>query len=107
MSAMEFMSGGPPAPPGEMGGGGDLASLLGAGPTPGVDDPQQGGSELDALDAILMSIDDYIAIPTVSEQERLQAEQMKTMAQKLKADNEKMADEISGENPAMRKSLGA
>jgi hypothetical protein len=86
--------------------GGDLAALLG-GATPGADNPAEGGSEVDALDQVLMAIDAYIAIPSVSEQERLVAEKMKTMAQQLKADNEKMADEISGGSPAQRKAVGA
>jgi hypothetical protein len=90
-----------------MGGSGaaDLSALLG--PSPGVDNPAEGGSEVDALDAILMAVDAYIAIPSVSEQERLEAEKMKTMAQKLKAQNEKMADELSGQTPALRKAVGA
>lgn len=100
--AMDFMSGAPPA---AGGGGPDLASLLG--PTPGVDNPAEGGSEVDALDGILMAIDAYIAIPSVSEQERLMAEKMKTMAQQLKAQNEKMADDLSGNTPALRKAVGA
>jgi hypothetical protein len=107
VSAMEFMAGGPPAAPAApMGGGGpDLAALLG--PTPGVDDPAEGGSEVDALDQILIACDAYIAIPSVTEQERLEIEKCKTAVQKLKAQNEKMADEMGGTTPAMRKAVGA
>jgi hypothetical protein len=81
--------GGPPAPEG--------------GPTPGAD----AGGEIDALDAILAAIDNYMSIPTVSEQERLMAEKMSTLAQQLKASNEKMADQISGGSPAARKAFGS
>jgi hypothetical protein len=88
-------------------GGADLAALLGGGPTPGVDNTQQGGSELDALDQIAIAIDAYIQIPTVEESERLIAEKMKTMVQQLKASNEKMADQVSGGSPAQRKAIGA
>jgi hypothetical protein len=89
------------------GAGPDLAALLGGGPTPGVDNTQQGGSELDALDQIAIAIDAYIQIPTVEESERLIAEKMKTMVQQLKAQNEKMADQVSGGSPAQRKAIGA
>jgi hypothetical protein len=108
---MDMMAGGPPpgaaAPPA---GGPDLAAALGLGaapppPTQGVDNPA-GGSELDALDAILQAIDAYMAIPTVDEGERLKAEKMSTLAQELKAQNQKMSDQLSGANPALRKALG-
>jgi hypothetical protein len=105
---MDLMTGGG----GGGGGGADLAALLGGGepappgPSPGVDDPAQGGSELDALDQIAMAIDAYIVIPSVDESERLKAEKMKTMVQELKAANEKMADQLSGGNPALRKAIG-
>jgi hypothetical protein len=98
----------------------DLAALLGAGgggpppgeppptsePTIGADSPNAGGSEVEALDEVLVAIDAYMAIPTVSEQERLIAEKMSTMAQQLKAQNEKMSDQISGGSPAARKAFG-
>jgi hypothetical protein len=102
-AAPEMMGAGAPAAPAA--GGPDLAALLG--PTPGVDDPAEGGSEIDALDAILMACDAYIAIPSVTEQERYVIEQCKSNVQKLKAQNEKMADQISGGTPAARKALGA
>lgn len=76
-------------------------------PTPGADNPEAGGSELDALDIILTGIDNYMAIPTVSEQERLIMEKCSTMVQQLKAQNEKMSDQISGGSPAARKVFGA
>jgi hypothetical protein len=106
---MDLLSG--PAAPEMMGapggGGSDLAALLGAGgPTPGVDNPAEGGSEVDALDDILMALDAYIAIPSVTEKERLTIEKCKTYVQQLKADNEKMAEEISGSTPALRKAVG-
>lgn len=116
--AMDLIGGaGPPALQGGGPGPGapspaDLAAVLGIpaggpppGPSPGVDNPA-GGSELDALDAISAAIDSYMQIPTVEESERLIAEKMSTMVQQLKASNEKMADQISGGNPAMRKALG-
>jgi hypothetical protein len=106
----------------------DLAALLGAGgpgagptpmpgpeagpppgppgPSPGADSANAGGSELEALDTILQDIDAYLAIPTVSEGEKLIAEKMSTMAQQLKAQNEKMSDQISGGSPAARKAFG-
>lgn len=111
---MDMMSrgGGGPPPPG-------LADVLGMpqrpgpgnpgpglGPTPGADSPNAGGSELEALDAILEAVDAYLAIPTVSEGEKLIAEKISTMAQQLKAQNEKMADQISGGSPAARKAFG-
>lgn len=124
--AMDLIAGrgapmGPPSGPGPGGpgpggpapgpGGPDLAALLGAGAgdqgaTPGADNPAEGGSELEALDAVLSAIDGYMQIPTVSEQERLLAEKMSTIAQQLKASNEKMADQISGGSPAARKAFG-
>lgn len=89
----------------------DLASVLGAAPQMGQEPPSPGvdggGGELDALDQIAMAIDAYIQLPTVEEGERLIAEKMKTMVQQLKAQNEKMSDEITGGNPALRKALGA
>ena len=111
--AMDFMAGAgpPPAPPG--GAGPDLAALLGGGgpppgPSPGVDAAGGGSgmSEVEALDAILMACHDYAAIPTVEESERLIIEQCTTQIQKLKAQNEKAADSLTGANPAMRKAMG-
>jgi hypothetical protein len=92
----------------------DLAALLGGGPPagppapvrlPGVDAPA-GGSELDALDDILAACEAYKAIPTVEESERLEIEKVTTIVQGLKAQNEKMSDEITGGSPALRKALG-
>jgi hypothetical protein len=82
----------------------DLAALLG-GATPGVDS-MEGGSELDALDDILVACRAYMAIPTVEESERLEMEKVTTIVQGLKAKNEKMADQMSGGSPALRKALG-
>src|SRR5262245_13458552 len=111
-------AGPPPGPgpggPGPGAGGPDLAALLGMGgggppeaaeQTPGVDNPE-GGSEVEALDVILAAIDNYMGIPTVSEQERLIMEKCSTMVQQLKAQNEKMSDQISGGSPAARKVFG-
>jgi hypothetical protein len=103
-----------PPPGAEAGPPPDLAGLLGMGgggpeappgPTPGVDAPT-GGSELEALDIILTGIDNYMAIPTVSEQEKLIMEKVSTMVQQLKAQNEKMSDQISGGSAAARKVFG-
>jgi hypothetical protein len=109
--AMDFLAGAPAGAGPPPGGGGDpLAALLGPqGPPPdgrtaGVD---PGGSELDALDDILVACRAYMAIPTVEESERLEMEKVTTIVQKLKAQNEKMADEVTGGSPAIRKALGA
>jgi hypothetical protein len=106
-AAPEMVGAGPgPGGPG-LGPGGpppDLAALLG-GATPGVDS-QEGGSELDALEQISIAVDAYMQIPTVEESERLIAERIKTMVQQLKANNEKMSDQMSGGSPALRKALG-
>src|SRR5262245_59272110 len=105
LAAALGLGGGPPpdAGPPPAGPPPDLAP---PGPTPGADNPEAGGSELDALDVILAGIENYMAIPTVLEQERLIAEKMSTMAQQLKAQNEKMSDQISGGSPAARKVFG-
>lgn len=104
---MDFMAGPPPegaAPPM------DLMAALGGG-APGLPQeapPEQAGpgSEIEALDAILAAIEAYKGISTVDESERLQAEKMSTIAQQLKAQNEKMTDQVTGASPALRKALG-
>src|SRR5215831_12043800 len=96
---------GPPGPPPP-----GLAALLGAaGPPPDQSgmppDQSQQLSEPEALDNVLSAIDDYMSIGTLSEQDKLIAEKMSTMAQQLKASNEKMSDQLSGGSPAARKAL--
>lgn len=104
--AMDLMMGGaPPAggvPPG--GGGADLGALLGA----GGQEPQQTSppsSEVDALDAIMASMEAYLQIPSVDEQERLAIEKCKTAVQQLKAKNQQMVDQVTGASPSLRKAL--
>lgn len=48
----------------------------------------------------------YTDLPTVEESERLEMEKATTIFQKLLASNEKMADSLTGANPATRKALG-
>src|SRR5262245_12907469 len=122
--AMDLIAG--RAAPPDMGPGGpgpgagpppDLAALLGMGgggppeaaeneQTPGVDSPE-GGSEVEALDVVLSAIENYMGIPTVSEQEKLIMEKCSTMVQQLKAENEKMSDQMTDGAPAARKVFGA
>jgi hypothetical protein len=111
LMAMDMMTGGAP-PSGGGGGAPDLATALGMGGAPagGPTDAATGGGgdpEVVALDAILAAIDAYIQIPSVDENEKLQAEKMSTIAQQLKAANQKMSDQISGANPALRKALSS
>ena len=72
----------------------------------GVDDPAQGGSEVDALRLLISAARDYTAIPTVEESEKLEVEKCITIFQKLLADNQRMADQMIGGSPALRKALG-
>lgn len=77
-----------------------------AGAARGVDDPEQGGSEVDSLRTLIAAARDYTAIPTVEESEKLEVEKCITIFQKLLADNQRMADQLAGANPAVRKALG-
>ena len=81
-------------------------------PLPDVGAPQQPvpmfhqhpvDSESDLLKAMLTFAHDYKALPTVTEQERLQMEQATTILQRLLASNEKLGDQATGGSPAMRK----
>ena len=118
--AMDLISG-RGLPPPDAGGGApppDLAALLGMGgggppgggapmapPEAPPEEPAAPTSEVDAIRAILDAIETYKTIGSVDESERLIAEKMSTMAQQLLANNEKMADELTGGSSAMRKVL--
>jgi hypothetical protein len=109
--AMDFMAG-----PAAAGGGGpppDLAALLGGGgpgggtPPAEAAAPQEGmpTSEADALDAILQAVEAYMGLPSVDEGERLQMEKVTTIVQQVKAQNQKMEDQVTGASPSLRKAL--
>jgi hypothetical protein len=85
----------------------------GSEPPMSIPDPEPqlaaGGGERDevtVLKDLLGLIQEYRAIPTVEETERLEAAKADTIFQKLLADNQKMADGLTGADPAVRKALG-
>jgi hypothetical protein len=63
-------------------------------------------SEVGVLKEMLGLVDAYKGIPTVTEQERAQAEKVGTILQSLLASNEKMSDQVTGATPALRKAYG-
>lgn len=63
-------------------------------------------SEVETLKNMLGLADEYGRIPTVTEQERAQIEQARTILQRLLASNEKMSDQMTGATPALRKAFG-
>lgn len=69
--------------------------------------PQGGTDEVGVLKQLIDLGRQYTDIPTVEESERLEMEKATTIFQKLLASNEKMADSLTGADPATRKALGA
>lgn len=108
-----------------LGGGGDPAAT---GPVPGgldlppsMPDPEAaaappvdggpGGAppasdEVGTLKDMLGLSDAYLQLPTVTEQERAKMQKVTTVIQELLASNEKMAEQVSGAQPALRKLFG-
>jgi hypothetical protein len=92
-----------------------LAGLLGGGggaaPPPmtagaPLEAPAPAAGEVDVLKQMIELAGTYQAIPTVDESERLDIEKVRTILQQLLAGNEKMADSLTGADPALRKALG-
>jgi hypothetical protein len=57
------------------------------------------------LKDLVTSTKAYMEIPSVDENERLEATKALQIFQKLLASNEKMSDQVSGASPALRKAL--
>jgi hypothetical protein len=101
----QLLGGGAPA-------GADVPMTAGSEPPLTIPDPEPqlaaggGRDEVTVLKDLLGLIQEYRSIPTVEETERLEAAKADTILQKLLADNQKMADGLTGADPAVRKALG-
>lgn len=62
--------------------------------------------EVGTLKDLLGLADSYLSLPTVTEQERAKMQKVTTVLQELLASNEKMAEQVSGAQPALRKLFG-
>jgi hypothetical protein len=91
-----------------MGGGGGLPPEIPDPEAPAAPPagPTGGGNEVDTLKTLITMGRDYTAIPTVTEKERLQMEKCLTIFQQLLAENESMANQLTGADPALQKALG-
>ena len=107
-SILEELLGGPV--PAE--GAGDLPpsipdpEAMAAAPAPTAGPPGMPSDEVSALKEMLGMADGYMALDTVTEQERAQMQKATTILQTLLAQNEKMAEQVSGAQPALRKVYG-
>jgi hypothetical protein len=102
----ELMGGGgadvPPSIP-DPEAGAASAAAGGAATAPAAETASRG--EIETLKQLLGLADDYKRIPSVTEQERAQMEQVTSVVQKLLASNEQMSDQMSGATPALRKAF--
>ncbi len=82
------------------------AAAAGPAAAPPAGPPGMPSEEVAALKDMLGMADGYMALATVTEQERAQMQKVTSVLQTLLASNEKMAEQVSGAQPALRKAYG-